>query len=358
MADLPKGSPGKKNTRKKPEPMPEYECIICGMPHKSNEYFKSANSRIWRQTKGTVPICRECLSVLWREMSDRWGEKSALAIICHYMDLPFDIMAYMAVIGKNSSFELGLYIRLLNGGQYKQSSFMNSIVTGELNKSAEAVAEEMEEKWSREDQRNKNTAIEIIGYDPFIGYSGNARKFLFGEILKYFDDDISEDAYKLSVIIQIVVNTYQINQCNLEIAKLNPVKHADDIKLLQGQKKSLSDINMNLAKENEISVKNRSNKDAGKSTLTYLMRDLREKDFKEAEANYYDALRSEGSLWAIEMSNRAILQNAMFDENDKQEMFLEQRKMIQSLQAQLDDALEENRLLKTTITEQSAKTKR
>lgn len=347
-----------KTGRKKPEPIPEYECIICGMPHKANEFYKSTNSRIWRQTKGTVPICRECLGNIWREMTDRWGEKSALAIICHYMDLPYDVMAYMAVINKNSSFELGLYIRSLNGSQYKQSSFMNTIVNGELNKSVEAVQEVMEEKWGREDQRNKNTVLDIIGYDPFEGYTGNARKFLFGEILKYFDDDISEDAYKLSVVIQIVINTYQINQCNLEIAKLNPIKHADDIKLLQAQKKALSDINMSLAKENEISVKNRSNKDVGKSTLTYLMRDLREKDFTEAESNYYDSLRGQGSLWAIDMSNKAIIQNAMFDENDKQEMFLEQRKMIQDLQAQLDDALEENRLLKITVSEQPAKTKR
>lgn len=344
--------------RKKPEPIPEYECIICGMPHKANEFYKSTNSRIWRQTKGTVPICRECLGSIWREMTDRWGEKSALAIICHYMDLPYDVMAYMAVINKNSTFELGLYIRSLNGSQYKQSSFMNTIVNGELNKSVEAVQEVMEEKWGREDQRNKNTVIEIIGYDPFEGYTGNARKFLFGEILKYFDDDISEDAYKLSVIIQIVINTYQINQCNLEIAKLNPIKHADDIKLLQTQKKALSDINMSLAKENEISVKNRSNKDVGKSTLTYLMRDLREKDFKQAEANYYDALRGPGSLWAIDMSNQAILQNTMFDENDKQEMFMEQRKLIQKLQAELDDTLEENRLLKIAAAEQASAKKR
>lgn len=343
--------------RKKPEPIPEYECIICGMPHKANEFYKSTNSRIWRQTKGTVPICRECLGSLWREMSDRWGEKSALAIICHYMDLPYDVMAYMAVINKNSSFELGLYIRSLNGTQYKQSSFMNTIVSGELNKSVEAVQEVMEEKWGREDQRNKNTVIEIIGYDPFEGYTGNARKFLFGEILKYFDDDISEDAYKLSVIIQIVINTYQINQCNLEIAKLNPIKHADDIKLLQTQKKSLSDINMSLAKENEISVKNRSNKDVGKSTLTYLMRDLRNKDFEEAEANYYDQLRGQGTQWAADMSFKAIMANGFFDENDKQEVFLEQRKLVEKLQAELDDELEKNRLLQIEVGELKKATK-
>lgn len=357
MGDLPKTSPGKRQN-KKPEPQPEYVCIICGNKHKADEYYKSANSRIWKTTNNRAPICRECIGVQWRELADRWGEKTALAVICHYLDIPYDIVAYMAVINKNNNFELGLYIRTLNGSQYKQSSFANSIIMGELNKSAEATQEEIEERWSREDQRNKNSVIEIIGYDPFSGYTPNARKFLFGEILKYFDDDISEDAYKLSVIIQLVVNTYQINQCNLEIAKLNPVKHVDEIKSLQSQKKDLSEINTKLAKENEISVRNRSNKDVGKSTLTFLMRDLREKDFKEAEANYYDALRGPGTLWAIDMSNKAILQNAMFDENDKNEMFLEQRKMIQKLQAEVDDLMEENRLLKVTAAEQQSKGKR
>ena len=75
------------------------------------------------------------------------------------------------------------------------------------------------------------------------------------------------------------------------------------------------------------------------------MRDLREKDFKKAEANYYDQLRSEGTLWAISMSNRSIRENGMFDENDLNEMFNTQRELIQKLQAQLDDELEKNRLL-------------
>lgn len=110
-------------------------------------------------------------------------------------------------------------------------------------------------------------------------------------------------------------------------------------------KTELVTSNDKIAKENEISVKNRSNKDIGKSTLTYLMRDLREKDFKKAEANYYDQLRSEGTLWAISMSNRSIRENGMFDENDQNEMFNTQRELIQKLQAQLDEELEKNRLL-------------
>ena len=112
-----------------------------------------------------------------------------------------------------------------------------------------------------------------------------------------------------------------------------------------GLKQGLVNSNDKIAKENEISVKNRSNKDIGRSTLTYLMKDLREKDFKEAEANYYDQLRSEGTQWAADMSMKAIKQNGFFDENDRGEVFELQREMIQKLQAQVDDLTEEKRLL-------------
>ena len=100
-----------------------------------------------------------------------------------------------------------------------------------------------------------------------------------------------------------------------------------------------------IAKENEISVKNRSNKDAGKSTLTYLMRDLRQKDFDKAEADYYDQLRSPGTRWAVDMSITSIKQNGMFDENDKKEVYEMQLDLIDSLNQQLDEAKEKIRLL-------------
>ena len=110
-------------------------------------------------------------------------------------------------------------------------------------------------------------------------------------------------------------------------------------------KAALVGSNDKIAKENEISVKNRSNKDVGRSTLTYLMRDLREKDFKQAEANYYDQLRSEGTQWAATMSMKAIKANTFFDENDKEEIFQIQREKIEVLQAQVDDLMEEKRQL-------------
>lgn len=345
MAELPKTRPGEKPKKKKPQPHPEYTCICCGETKKESEFYKSKNTRIWIQTDGTVTICRSCLNKLFHEFSDRYGEQVGLSIVCHYLDIPFDIETYKSVAAKNSDFQIGYYIRVLNNPGFNKKSFATSIVNNEFAKTDKDVQDEVEAKWSRDDIKNKNAAIEIIGYDPFAQYPSVARKFLFGEITKYLDDDVAEDPYKLSIIIQLVTSTYQISQYDFEIAKLSPTKDAADIKILQDLKAKLVNSNNATAKENEISVKNRSNKDVGRTTLGYLMRDLREKDFVEAEANYYDQLRSTGTLWAMDMSMKAIEQNAMFDENDKQEMFIEQRKLIQDLQAQLDDKTEECRLL-------------
>ena len=81
------------------------------------------------------------------------------------------------------------------------------------------------------------------------------------------------------------------------------------------------------------------------------MRDLREKHFDKAETDYYDQLKSAGTLWAMEMSNKAILQNGMFDENDKKEVYEIQLNLINKLTSELDDYKGQIRLLTIEIDE-------
>ena len=213
------------------------------------------------------------------------------------------------------------------------------------NISSTPIVEE-EIKWSEQDTKNMEYAIEVVGYDPFEDYPEENRRFLFNSLSPYLeDDDNVEDAYKLSQIIQIVDNNNQIRICNKRIANLDPVKDNEEIKTLQSIKKDLVQSNDKIAKENEISVKNRSNKDAGKSTLTYLMRDLREKDFDKAEADYYDQLRSVGTQWAISVSQKAMLDHCIFDENDKKEIYEHNLKITNELYQELDDKKEEIRQL-------------
>ena len=75
------------------------------------------------------------------------------------------------------------------------------------------------------------------------------------------------------------------------------------------------------------------------------MRDLRNKDFDKAEADYYDQLRGKGTQWAISISQKAMLDHCLFDENDKREIYENQLTLIDDLYKQLDDKKEEVRKL-------------
>ena len=220
----------------------------------------------------------------------------------------------------------------------------------DINDNPDIEEAETKIRWSKVDKQNRDYVIEAIGYDPFLDYPEEDRRFLFNQMLPYLeDDDNIEDAYKLSQILQIVNNNKQIHVCDKKIANLDPLKDANDIKTLNAIKKDLVISNDKIAKENEISVKNRSNKDVGKSTLTYLMRDLRERDFNRAEADYYDQLRGEGTQWAISVSQKAILDHCLFDENDKKEVYETQLKLINDLYKELDDKKEQIRQLLMTV---------
>ena len=220
----------------------------------------------------------------------------------------------------------------------------------DINDNPDIEEAETKIRWSKVDKQNRDYVIEAIGYDPFLDYPEEDRRFLFNQMLPYLeDDDNIEDAYKLSQILQIVNNNKQIHVCDKKIANLDPLKDANDIKTLNAIKKDLVISNDKIAKENEISVKNRSNKDVGKSTLTYLMRDLRERDFDRAEADYYDQLRGEGTQWAISVSQKAILDHCLFDENDKKEVYETQLKLINDLYKELDDKKEQIRQLLMTV---------
>lgn len=220
----------------------------------------------------------------------------------------------------------------------------------DINDNPDLEEAETKIRWSKVDKQNRDYVIEAIGYDPFLDYPEEDRRFLFNQMLPYLeDDDNIEDAFKLSQILQIVNNNKQIHVCDKKIAILDPLKDANDIKTLNAIKKDLVISNDKIAKENEISVKNRSNKDVGKSTLTYLMRDLRERDFDRAEADYYDQLRGEGTQWAISVSQKAILDHCLFDENDKKEVYETQLKLINDLYKELDDKKEQIRQLLMTV---------
>jgi hypothetical protein len=325
-----------------------YKCLRCGAEHENpiKKFYKIQWSELWLKNDRYAPYCIECINEMFSSYEKKYGTETACKLMCYKLDIPYYYSLFSSITKNNNNFSMGLMLRQMNGRQYQYQDFSQSILNGELGKNNLDHEKDKEIKWSKTDQEHRDYSIEVLEYDPFEGYPEEDRKFLFNQLFPYLEDeDIVDDKYKLSQLLQIVDNNKQIRQCDMKIANLDPIKDATDIKTLQQIKKALVDANDKIAKENEISVKNRSNKEVGKSTLTYLMRKLREDNFDKAEADYYDQLKGEGTLWAIEMSNKAILQNGMFDENDKKEVYEIQLQLINDLNTELDDKKEQVRLL-------------
>lgn len=325
-----------------------YKCLRCGAEHDNptGKFYKSQWSESYLKNDRYAPLCTKCVSELFVGYEKKYGTETACVLMCYKLDIPYYYSLFSSITKNNNNFSMGLYMRQINGRQYQYQDFSQSILNGEVGKTKDDFEEEKEIKWAHEDIENRDNCISIIGYDPFEGYPEADRKFLFNQLAPYLEeDDISEDTFKLSQIIQIVNNNKQIWFCDKKISMLDPVKDANDIKTLNTIKKDLVANNDKIAKENEISVKNRSNKEVGKSTLSYLQKSLRELNIPNAEENYYDQLTSTGSLWAIDMSIKAIHGNALFDENDKQEIYENTLSLNHKLNLQLDEEKEKYRLL-------------
>lgn len=360
------------------------KCPICGNEKSIATGFYKSSSPMFSLDK-CVPICISCVK---KEVINENGtiNENKLKTICQRLDKPFysDELdsaflqqkrenGYLSddEVAKCGEKIVGFYFKNINTlRQNKDKSFADSEKDGFIHKTVNVIAQNKKEQtlqrysditgnekstckqnekliiWSEQDKQNKQYAIEVVGHDPFEEYPEEGRKFLFNQLSPYLEDDSNaDDAYKLSQILQIIKNNYQIDICDKKMSQLDPLKDAESIKTLSDIKNKLVQSNDKIAKENEISVKNRSNKDAGKSTLTYLMRDLREKDFDKAEADYYDQLRGVGSQWATDMSIKAIKENGIFDENDKKEIYEMQLDMIAALNKEVDELKEKIRIL-------------
>lgn len=346
----------KKTAKKKPKPPVDgevkvYRCVKCGREETAPEkkFYKLSHSPDHKGNDNYSHICISCAQAEFDRLTSRYGHKLAIMIMCAKFNVPFYRELYESLLKTEDKFRFGHYLRMTNVKQYAGKTFALTLTEGELEvtkKEAEEEAEELAEtNWTLDERRAKNEVINMMGYDPFDGYKPKVRKKLFTELLGYLDDDeILSDNYKLAQIIQVINNNMQINQYDVALSKLDPAVDAEDIASLNKIKKDLVASNDKIAKENGISVKGRGDQRAGKGTLTGLMRDMREKDIKDAEVNFYDQLRSENTRWAIDISMKSMMENCMFDEADVDIIIADQRALITELQNKNEDLNEERRL--------------
>lgn len=325
-----------------------YTCLCCGRDDlHCNDFHSTSRNGIFKANDGYYPVCRECLDKILTDVIGDDLKESKAFLACAMLQQPYDEDAIKGIKAKNGG-KFDVY-------QYNHNMQMDttdrtfvSTVWDYVNPRKRHYTPETSgaEKLTAAEIQNRDVLIKMMGNDPFKTYAKRDRIFLYRELMKYFDDKIADDPYKQSQLIQIVTNNLQIHKYDILIADLDPIDDMDKIVDLNKVKSMLVQSNDKIAKENEISVRNRSDKEAGKGTLSALMKKLNEQGFDGAEANYYDQLLGEGTQWAINESFKALQQNSFFDENDKQEMFVTQRKLIADLQEQVDRLTEENRKLR------------
>lgn len=322
-----------------------FRCLRCDRTVDSDRnFFKNKHSQLYQANDGCVCICRNCVDELFDLYTKKYNSlKKATMIMCCMLDYPYIAELFEEVRQGSPVFSFGIYVRRLNNKQFSHKTTEYSLMSGEFGKTEEDVQQQKEVRWSKDEAKVRDEIIDIVGYDCFDGYPDADRRILFAELSKFISDE--DDSWKTSQIIKAVVTNYQIDRYDKVLSRLDIMQDSDAFAKVSALKKDAVAALDKIAKENEISIKSRSNKEAGRSTLTYLMRELREKDIEGAEANYYDQLRSPGTLWAAEMSAKAILANGGFDENDRLEIQNKRNKLIKDLYDEVDELKEQNRQL-------------
>lgn len=338
-----------------------YTCSQCGKRNiLQKEFYSGLTHKYFTGNQGVLNYCKGCVDEIFNGFKKTMkNEKVAVMLTCSVIGIFWSEAIYVRAIERSRQFTMADYLYIIRGSTYTDKCFADSVASmykhnKNIVSDKKAVAIDEDEKFTAEEIENKQSVIEVVGHDPYLGYPIDDRKYLFSELVKYLDES-ADDPYKLSILIQICDEMNQVRKINAEIAMINisSAKSTDieKLKSLNFMKKDIYSNIDKIAKENEISLKNRSNKEIGKNTLTVLMKKLRELDFEKAEEDYYAQLKSKATRWATEMSMQAISENAYFDENDIREIGDIRREIVDKLQNENDELKEKNRLLHKEIQE-------
>lgn len=336
-----------------------------------NNFYMAGQNTIFSGL-GVIPICKNCLYDMVENYYDSKKDmRIAIYLTCRKIDIAFDsnIFEGSLVDGNVSATKVFMnYMTQYNSFGRKNGTMLPFDGGEHLNEVRNEDSEDdvyIEDKprsvkITKEDRENKKEVIRILEYDPFEGFSETDQKFLYTDLLEYFgDEDITEDRFLVSQIIQIVNNNNQIRKLDFLLSQYMAddklVKNNEaQIKSINATKKNIVANTNTIAKENGVSVKSRAGSGINKSTLTVMMERLRLLDFEDAEIDYYDQKKAYGMKRAADISMKAMFEQMQFDENDINDIIAGQRNMIKDMEEKILDLEEENRKLHIKLTDKGA----
>lgn len=349
-------SRSKKAARKKDV----YTCQCCGLEKKATDFYLSSSSYVWKKSKGRVLFCKECVNDVLKELTPRYGERIALAYCCALVDLPYIKDLYNAIISKNQVLSFGMYARGLNGVQYKSvgKTFINSLVDDEINFDPVMIAreEEPEVEWTGEDNKNKSFVLSIVGYDPFESaeLTDADYQYCINTLAAYCDSpDTAEDPHKIQSVIEMTMLNLQCRKVNGLINRelLSADPDESKIKNLSDTKSKFINALSKMAQDNNISSNNSTTSKAGKNALTEKMKVMYAEGYRPIEVSLFDVKTCDAMKQVADLSNRSIMDQLAFEDNDYADMIKEQREAMVDYQRQIAELTEANRKLQNQLLE-------
>lgn len=366
MAGRAMGGPVKKKamTTKEEAVTEKFLCYCCGDTKPRSKFYTSTDP--FNSVKLTC-YCKECLERIARNYNSttkQFGDvtKQSLMLACERADVPYLEKLWDASYNEVHDPSLkqpktnvwAAYIKNVKMPQYNGMRWRDGDLfrEGERNSQpdennsdiyiAPDVAEELE--------RNRKDVIRLVGYDPFEKEQFEDKPLLYAQTVGYLDmSGNNDDAMRISSVITIVRGFLQMQKLDDMIAKamINAANNGGsaEIKALLDAKKNISATISQLAEQNCISLKHNKNNTKGENTWTGKVRIMKEMNLREAEVNVFDAETASGLAQVADISNASIIKQINLDENDYVQMLSEQKRMIEKLSKEANEAIEKSRIL-------------
>ena len=332
-------------------------CVCCGKPKYEDYFVLNRYSYVFTGIWNRVPVCKECLDMLYRKMSLQYEPMSCCAAITAIMDMPYN-EAFARTCLEDGRFKIGNYARGQNMSQMKNKTFVDSIQDGEFFDTKDKLKTEIEKHWDPQDRKNKKYVISKFGYDPYDSFEfedGDYRS-AFNITAKYLEDDsILQDAHKMQSLVTMIAAIIQSNKVDtlLTYQYKNIRPDVNEIKTLTATKKDLQATISKLAEDNNISSKYQKENKSAQSHLTAKMKEMANADYWEAKPNMFDVRTSAAMRQVADLSHQSILEQLELTDSDYAKMVKDQREMIKNLQEKCDRLEEENRNLANKLIAES-----
>ena len=349
----------------------KYLCPYCNKEKKRSEFYVSTDPRV---LTGITNMCKDCakkIALGWDDAIHDYGActKRTVMDALEYIDRPFIEKLWNSSYSEWAnndnprrrtiwdSYITNVSMKQYNGLRWrdgdifatyvedaKQVAEMDNGATANVNKNAIN-----DEEINAEFQKNRNSVIRLLGYDPFECEKLEDQPLLYSQLIGYLDagGDSNEDMMRTSSAITIVRGFAQSSKIDDKVAKAfaNPTTNTAELKSLLDAKKNLTMTISQLAEQSCLSLKHNKNASKGENTWTGKVKKLKDMDLREAEVNGFDIGTCRGMEQVLAISDASIMKQLALDESEWADMVAEQRKMLLDTKKKLDIYQEINRII-------------